>query len=174
MGILADKIRLITTVIFDVDGVLSDGKITYDVHGVEYKNFHVRDGHRITLLHRTGYHTGIITGRSTPIVDHRAKELGIHWLYQGAKDKLEVYEQLKAEHALCDSEIAYIGDDYIDLPVLARVGFAACVPEAPQEVRESVQYVTQATGGNGAVAEFIELILRHAGHWEQIMERYRR
>ncbi|MBB5020997.1 KdsC family phosphatase [Desulfurispira natronophila] len=169
---LQDKIQRITTVVFDVDGVLSDGKITYDIHGVEYKSFHVRDGHRIKLLHRVGYHTGIITGRHSPVVAHRAKELEIKMLYQGAIDKLAVYEQMKNEYQLVDEQIAYIGDDIIDIPVLRRAGLAACVPDAIEDVRREVDIITQCRGGEGAAGEFIERILQEAGHWPIIMERY--
>ncbi|ADU65336.1 HAD hydrolase family protein [Desulfurispirillum indicum] len=171
---LQEKVQRIKVVIFDVDGVLSDGKITYDVHGVEYKSFNVRDGHRIKLLQRAGYRTGIITGRQSPIVGHRARELEMTMVYQGAIDKLVVYEELKSTHGLCDEQIAYMGDDIIDIPVLRRVGLSACVPEAPDEVRREVDMITRNRGGDGAAAEFIEFILREAGHWPGLMERYQR
>lgn len=172
MHSLRSRIESISTVVFDVDGVLTQGQITYDAHGTEYKSFDVRDGHRIKMLPRAGYRTGIITGRTSAVVDLRARELGIDMLYQGAIDKLATYEQLKTEHQLQDHQIAYIGDDIIDLPVLLRVGLPACVPEAPAEVRSASAYITRKSGGQGAAAEFIELILREAGHWERLMERY--
>lgn len=156
----------------DVDGVLTDGSIIFDEQGVETRSFNAQDGAGIKYLHRVGLKTAIITGRRSKAVEMRAGELGVTEVVQDAKDKLEAYRALLQKHRLSDEEVAYIGDDLTDLPVLGRVGFAACVPEAPQEVKSSCDYVTSRPGGKGAVRELVELILKAQGRWPEILKRY--
>lgn len=163
------KIRLL---LLDVDGVLTDGRITYDANGVESKSFDVKDGHGLKMLQRAGIKVGIITGRKSEIVALRAQELGIDILHQGAKQKLPPYTAVLLEHGLADHEVAYVGDDLVDLPILKRVGFAVTVADGVDELRGRVDYVTRRRGGHGAVREVCDLLLKEAGYWTEITERY--
>ncbi len=167
------KINEIKLLILDVDGVLTNGAITYSDDGREYKSFNVRDGHGIKLLMRAGIEVAVITARSSSIVERRCKELGIEHLYQGALTKLVVYEELLIKLGMDPSETAYVGDDLIDRPVLVRAGFSAAPSDAVAEVREVVDCVTQAPGGGGAVREVVEIILKIQGKWEEVTECYR-
>ena len=153
----AAKIRLL---LLDVDGVLTDGAIIIDDRGVESKQFHVRDGQGISLLLRSGVDVGFVTGRRSNVVRHRAKDLGVRLVCQGVADKLTCYEEIKREHDLKDNQIAYVGDDLIDLPVLRRVGLAVSVSDGWWELSSTVDYVTSAQGGRGAVREVAELLLQ--------------
>lgn len=163
------KIRLL---LLDVDGVLTDGRITYDGNGIESKSFDVKDGHGLKMLQRAGVKVGIITGRKSEIVALRAEELGIEILHQGAKQKLPPYEAVLKEHGLTDQEVAYVGDDLVDLPILKRVGFSVTVADGVEELRDRVDYVTRRPGGHGAVREVCDLLLKEAGYWAKITERY--
>lgn len=166
----AEKVNML---ILDVDGVLTDGRIIYDNEGRELKFFHVRDGHGLKLLSRYGIKTGIITGRSSSIVDKRAGELGIEFVFQNVKDKKMVIDQIFKEQQVKPEEIAYVGDDIVDIPVFKRVGLRITVPDAPYEVRKEVDYITLNYAGKGAVREVCEIILKAKGLWEEIMEKYR-
>lgn len=163
------KIRLM---LLDVDGILTDGRIHYDAHGGEIKSFDVKDGHGLKLLQRAGVRVGIITGRNSSIVQRRAEELGIEILYQGAKNKLVPYEEILRQTGLSDEQVAYMGDDLVDLPILLRVGFSATVADAVDEVKERVHYVASRPGGRGAVREVCDLMLKRSGGWEAVTERY--
>ena len=167
-----DKLKNIRLLLLDVDGVLTDGSIIYDGNGLETKCFNVRDGHGIKMLQRHGIEVGIITGRTSIVVDIRAKELGIDLVYQGALKKLESYNDVKERTGLNDSQIAYMGDDVIDVPVLRRVGFAAVPVDALPEVRAVAHYVSSCRGGRGAVREVCEMILKGRGVWNEIVARY--
>ncbi|MFQ5862104.1 MAG: KdsC family phosphatase [Candidatus Brocadiales bacterium] len=162
----------IKLMIIDVDGVLTDGRIFCNDQGVEQKVFHVKDGSGITFWHRAGLKSAIISGRTSQAVVHRAKELGIKDVYQGAHNKLEAYEKIIEKHKVRDEEVCYIGDDLIDLPVLRRVEFSVAVTGSPEELLSSVDYVTKAPGGGGAVREVVEKVLKSQGKWEDILERY--
>ncbi|KIH76569.1 3-deoxy-D-manno-octulosonate 8-phosphate phosphatase (KDO 8-P phosphatase) [Geoalkalibacter ferrihydriticus] len=163
------KIRLL---LLDVDGVLTDGRIIYDNNGVESKAFDVKDGHGLKLVQRAGIKVGIITGRQSQVVAHRAAELGIEILRQGAKDKLPPYQEILAQLGLRDEEVAYVGDDVVDLPVLRRVGLAVTVRDAVDDLKPLVHYVTQRPGGRGAVREVCDLILKKSQRWESVAGRY--
>jgi len=167
-----DKLKNIRLLLLDVDGVLTDGSIIYDGNGLETKCFNVRDGHGIKMLQRHGVEVGIITGRSSIVVDIRAKELGINHVYQGSLKKLESYTEIKEKTGLADSQIAYIGDDVIDVPVLRRVGFAAVPLDGLPEVRAIAHYVSSYGGGRGAVREVCDMILKGRGVWDEIVARY--
>jgi len=167
-----DKLKNIRLLLLDVDGVLTDGGIIYDGNGLETKCFNVRDGHGIKMLQRHGIEVGIITGRTSIVVDIRAKELGIDLVYQGALKKLESYNDVKERTGLNDSQIAYMGDDVIDVPVLRRVGFAAVPVDGLPEVRAVAHYVSSCRGGRGAVREVCEMILKGRGVWNEIVARY--
>lgn len=158
----------------DVDGVLTDGGIIVHADGGESKKFHVHDGAWIRIWRRQGLQTAIITGRHCHAVGHRMKDLEIDYVYQKAIDKIEVFEKLLKESQVPAAQIAYIGDDVFDLPVLRRVGFAATVADALVDVREAADYVTTAQGGRGAVGELIRYLLKRMGLWEKAMERYQR
>ena len=158
----------------DVDGVLTDGGIIVHADGGESKKFHVHDGAWIRIWQRQGLQTAIITGRHCHAVGHRMKDLEIGYVYQKAIDKIEVFERLLKESQVPAAQIAYIGDDVFDLPVLRRVGFAATVADALVDVREAADYVTTAQGGRGAVGELIRYLLKRMGLWEKAMERYQR
>lgn len=169
---IQDKLKHIKLIIFDVDGALTDGRINIGSGGVEYKSFHVRDGHGIKLAKRSGFEVALITGRSSDIVEKRAAELGISLVFQGIKDKKPVLDKLLEELNLNAKQVAMLGDDIVDIPILMVAGFAATVPEAPAEVRSVADYVTKASGGDAAGREFIELILRAQDKWNNIMARY--
>jgi 3-deoxy-D-manno-octulosonate 8-phosphate phosphatase (KDO 8-P phosphatase) len=158
--VTSSKLRNIKLLLLDVDGVMTDGGIYFSNSGDEFKKFNILDGYGITKLHRAGIKIGIITGRVSNIVTKRAKELGITEVYQNLENKLEVYELLKTKWNLSDAEIAYIGDDEFDLPVLERVGFSAAPSNAVPTVKKQVHFVCTRGGGNGAVREVIDLILQ--------------
>ncbi|MBI1997240.1 MAG: HAD-IIIA family hydrolase [Deltaproteobacteria bacterium] len=153
------KVQEIKLLLLDVDGVLTDGGIYIDDRGVESKRFDVRDGQGITLLKRAGIKVGVISGRSSGAVRRRAAELGVKLLYQGVRDKSETYERIKTRTGLKDEQIAYMGDDIMDIPILRAVGWAITVPNGWPGVRPVVDYVTEAKGGRGAVREISELII---------------
>lgn len=167
----AKRIRL---VIFDVDGVLTDGGIYVGAEGELYKPFFCRDGLGITLARKNGLKTAIITGRNSPQVERRGKELQIDAVWQGCMDKRRAYGELKEKFSLRDEEIAYIGDDLIDLPILTQAGLAAAVADAVPEVRQRVHLVSGFPGGRGAVREVLEFILKAQGKWESIVEDFLR
>jgi 3-deoxy-D-manno-octulosonate 8-phosphate phosphatase (KDO 8-P phosphatase) len=164
----AKKIRLL---LLDVDGVLTDGRIIIDDRGVETKQFHVRDGQGITLLRRSGVGVGIITGRSSKVVKHRAKELGIKIVRQGVEDKLAAYAEIRSKVQLSDDQIAYVGDDIVDLPILRKTGLAIAVRDSWTGLEPYVDLVTEMGGGNGAVREVAELILKAQGKWSSPAKR---
>jgi len=161
----AAKIRLL---LLDVDGVLTDGAIIIDDRGEESKQFHVRDGQGISLLMRSGVAVGFVTGRRSNVVRHRATDLGVALVCQGVADKLACYEQIKREHNLKDNQIAYVGDDVIDVPVLRRVGLAVSVADGWSELSSIVDYTTEERGGRGAVREVAELLLRAQKKWRKL------
>lgn len=169
---IRDKARKIKLLLVDVDGVLTDGGIVLNDRGEEIKRFDVRDGHGIRLLLRAGLQIGLITGRISKVVSHRARDLGIRIVYQKAYNKLAVYQKIKRKSRLKDREIAYVGDDIVDLPVLRRVGLAMTVKDSWAELKPQVDYVTASEGGRGAVREIVELLLKAQGKWKELTGRY--
>lgn len=167
-----ERLKDIRLLLLDVDGVMTDGGIIYDGNGLETKVFNVRDGHGIKMLQRYGIEVGIITGRTSVVVDIRAKELGIELVYQGSLKKLESYGDIRQKTGLGDNQIAYMGDDVIDVPVLRRVAFAAVPSDALVEVKNVAHYVTGCRGGRGAVREVCDLILKGRGLWDEVERRY--
>lgn len=157
----AKRARRIRFLILDVDGVMTDGGLYYSVDGVELKRFNAQDGYGIVHARECGLGIGIISGRETPIVAARARALGIDDVYQGASDKVVAMKEIQSRYRLADYEIAYIGDDVFDLPLLHIVGFSAAPRNARPEVRRKVDFVTSAAGGDGAVRELIDFILSH-------------
>lgn len=160
------------TLVLDVDGVLTDGKVILTPGGDEIKEFHVRDGSGIKYWQRVGNRLAIISGRSSPAVMRRAEELGVSAVRLNAKDKAPALEEILRELDVTPDRVAAVGDDLPDIPLLRRVAFPVAVADAVDEVRGVAAYVTQARGGCGAVREVIELILRKSGKWERILERY--
>jgi 3-deoxy-D-manno-octulosonate 8-phosphate phosphatase (KDO 8-P phosphatase) len=165
----AAQVRLM---IFDVDGVLTDGGLYYGPEGEIFKRFNALDGHGIKLLQQSGVATALITARQSEIVVQRAAALGITHIYQGAHDKRAVFEQLAAKLGIAVGQCGFIGDDVIDLPILIRVGFAASVAGGHAEVRRRAHYVTRSEGGRGAVREICDLILHAQGNYQAALAPY--
>lgn len=163
----AAKIRLLA---LDVDGVLTDGRLYFDSQGVELKAFSTRDGLGLKALQRCGIGLAIITGRESAIITQRAAQLGIDHVYQGRDDKLNAYMELLDVTGMQDEQVCYAGDDWLDLPVLQRVGLAVSVPSADHVVRDRVHWITTHGGGEGAVREICQLILEAQGHAETILQ----
>ena len=162
----------ITALVTYVDGVLTDGRIIYDSSGSDIKEFNVRDGAGLKYWQRVGYRAAILTGRESATVERRAGELGIEIVEQNAKQKAAAFEKILSRLGCDAKEVAYVGDDLPDLPVMRQVGFAAAVADAVPEVREAADYVTKAAGGAGAVREVVEHILKAQGRWQEILSRY--
>ena len=169
---LKDRLLKIKVVLVDNDGVLTDGRIVYGDYGDELKFFDVQDGFGMTLLKRAGFPVVILSGKKSRINNRRAKELEVSMLFQKATDKLVVFEKIMKKCKVSPEEVLYIGDDLIDLPVLRRVGFSAAVANAVPDVKEAVHYVTEKSGGRGAVREVIELLLKAQGKWDDVTRRY--
>jgi len=169
---LEDRLKKIRLIVFDVDGALTDGRITFSSGGMETKSFDVRDGHGIKIAKRFGVELALVTGRKSDIVARRAEELGISRVYQRILDKKIVLAELLAELELQAEQVAVIGDDIVDIPLFRRAGVAFTVPEAPHEVRREAAYVTRSRGGYGAAREMIEMILKAQGKWDGAMARY--
>lgn len=158
--------------LLDCDGVLTDGRITPSASGDESKSFHTHDGHGLVMLHRAGLRSGIISGRTSRLVEMRAKDLGMTYVRQGALDKISVFESLLNEAAIEPASVAYVGDDVVDIPLMRRAGLAVAVSDATPDTREAAHYVTRLAGGHGAVREVCELILKAQGRWDELMKRY--
>jgi len=169
---LREKLLHIRMLAMDVDGVLTDGRAFYGPNGFEAVAFHVHDGSAIKWLHRLGFRSAFITGRSLEAVRARAEALGVHYVYENARVKLEAYDRLKAEAELEDRAICYVGDDLTDLPVLTRAGVSVAVADARPEVRQEADVITLARGGRGAIREVAEMILEAHGEWHRLLERY--
>jgi 3-deoxy-D-manno-octulosonate 8-phosphate phosphatase (KDO 8-P phosphatase) len=165
----AARIKLM---IFDVDGILTDGSLHFGADGEMIKTFNVLDGHGIKMLQQSGVAVAIISARQSPIVLKRATDLGIRHVQQGIHDKRSAFDQLLKETSLSADVCGFVGDDVIDLPILMRVGFAASVPNGHADVRSRVHYVTQASGGRGAAREICDLILRAQGNYEAALAPY--
>jgi 3-deoxy-D-manno-octulosonate 8-phosphate phosphatase (KDO 8-P phosphatase) len=166
------KAKGLKLLLLDVDGVLTDGTITYTHEGTEIKSFHTRDGFGIRLLLESGVEVGLITARESEAVKRRVQDLGLKHVFQKTKNKLEVFDQLLKELGLEPTEVGYMGDDWLDLPLLVRVGFAATVADAVPEVLQIAHYVTRRKGGHGAVREVCELILEAKGVNKGLLEKY--
>jgi len=169
---LDQRMQAIKLILSDVDGVLTDGSITYNNQGIETKTFHVRDGLGIRLWQRAGHRFGIITARSSHIVKLRASELGVEIVRQGSADKLTVATQIVSELGLDISEVCYVGDDLTDISLLNQVGLAASVADGVAEVRNLAHLVTKAAGGKAAIRELIETILKSQKRWNEVFHSY--
>ena len=165
----AARVRLI---LFDVDGVLTDGKVLLHADGSESKVFDIKDGTGIVWALKLGLTVGLLSARSSAATAQRAAQLGITLVHQGVASKLETYEQIADSLMLEEDEVAYMGDDILDLPVLLRVGLAAAPADAAVDVRSRVHWVAKARGGAGAARELIELIVRAQGRWDALLASY--
>jgi len=166
------RIAPIRLLILDVDGVLTDGRIVFDSNGVESKFFNVKDGHGIKMLQRAGITVGIISGRESQVATNRAAELGIELVYQKSLDKMIPYRDILAKTGYSDHQVAFMGDDIIDLPLLRLVVCAAAPADAVSDVLPHVHFVTKNRGGWGAVREVCDLILKEQSAWESITAKY--
>jgi len=171
---IIDKASKIKLLILDIDGVLSDNKLYFGDNGIEYKTFYTRDGHGMVMLQNSGIEIAIITGRESPLIDLRMKNLKVKHVYQGRPDKLPTFMELINKLNLSFEEVAYMGDDILDLPILIRVGLAACPKDADIEVIKRTPLVSKYIGGQGCVREVCELILKSQNLWQQHMDFYLR
>lgn len=169
---MQERLRKIRLLILDVDGVLTDGRIVMNDRGEETKFFDVKDGHGIKLLMRYGIDVVFLTGRQSAVVEHRASDLGVREVHQKIWNKLEIYEEIIARRGLRDEEIAFMGDDIVDVPLFHRVGFAAACADAVGEAKRAAHYVTGRRGGRGAVREVCDMILKARGDWQEVAARY--
>lgn len=167
-----ERAKRIQVLLMDCDGVLTDGWIILLPDGQEVKAFNAQDGHGLKLAQRAGIRSGVITGRRSGALDQRASEVGIEFLFQSAKDKSGCLDELIQAHGFAEDTIAFIGDDLPDIPVMHRVGFSIAVNNAVDEVKAIAHYVTQKSGGHGAVREVIELILKAQNKWEGQVSRF--
>src|SRR6056297_1503514 len=169
---ILDKARQIRLVIFDVDGVLTDGSLYLGDDGQEYKAFHSRDGHGMKMLQSTGVEIGVITGRTSEVVKHRMTSLGIHYVYQGRLDKLPAFQDLLDKLGIEAEQVAYVGDDVVDLPIILRVGLAIAVADAHPLVARHSHWQTPHGGGRGAARDVCELVMEGRGVLEDTLARY--
>jgi 3-deoxy-D-manno-octulosonate 8-phosphate phosphatase (KDO 8-P phosphatase) len=167
-----EKARKLRLLILDVDGVLTDGRLFFDNEGVEYKCFHARDGHGIKLLRQTGVTVAVISGRNSGSVALRMKSLGIEHVYQGREDKLAAFAEVLEKTGATPEQSAHMGDDLLDLPIMARVGLAIAVADANFAVKERADWCTSLPGGQGAVREICDLIMQAQGTFDQVLGTY--
>ena len=167
-----DKAKAVQLVIFDIDGVLTSGTLFFDNNGEEYKAFNSLDGHGLRMLFECGLQAAVITGRKSDLVKHRMQDLGVTAIYQGYRDKRPAFAELLQETGLKPEQVAYVGDDVIDLPVMKKAGLAIAVQNAHDFVKHHADYVTLKDGGNGAAREVIELILDAHGLLEDKLRSY--
>jgi 3-deoxy-D-manno-octulosonate 8-phosphate phosphatase (KDO 8-P phosphatase) len=164
---LAERCRALKLLLTDVDGVMTDGTVLLLPDGGEAKSFHIRDGLAIVLAHHAGLRTGLVSGRSSPVVAQRARELGMAVVRQGVRDKAAALREILAEEKLTATEVAYVGDDLNDLPIMDAVALSAAPADAPFEVRAAAFMVLETAGGRGCLREFVEAVLRARGDWER-------
>ena len=169
----ASKIKVI---LMDVDGVMTDGKLYYlpgpDGTMVETKGFNSQDGLGLHFCHQMGIPTGVISGRSSPGTVERCRMLNMRYVYQGLLDKIATFEEVLKDASVVDDEVVFIGDDFTDVPLILRAGLGVAVANAREEVKRSADYVTNTPGGEGAVREVVEIVLRARGLWQKVVEKY--
>jgi 3-deoxy-D-manno-octulosonate 8-phosphate phosphatase (KDO 8-P phosphatase) len=171
-AVITDRAARVRLILFDVDGVLTDGKVLLHADGSESKVFDIKDGTGIVWALKLGLTVGLLSARSSAATAQRAAQLGITLVHQGVHSKLETFEQIADSLMLEEDEVAYMGDDILDLPVLLRVGLAAAPADAAADVRSRVHWVAAANGGAGAARELIELIVRAQGRWDVLLSSY--
>ena len=166
-----EQAKDIKLVILDVDGVMTDGRIVIDDNGVESRNFDIKDGIGVVVLMMSGVEVAIITSKKSGAVRHRAEELKIKRFHEGIKKKTEPYEEMLKEMGITDAQVAYVGDDLVDLSMMKRVGLPIAVGDAVDDVKKHAAYVTRARGGYGAVREVAEMILKAQDKWDKILSK---
>jgi 3-deoxy-D-manno-octulosonate 8-phosphate phosphatase (KDO 8-P phosphatase) len=166
------KLNQIQLLLLDVDGVLTDGQITYTDSGEQIKTFNSKDGLGLRLLMDNNIKVGIVTGRKSDALSHRCKNLGIDLVFEGISDKAAAFTKITQLTKIAPENIGFAGDDLIDLPAMTRAGVSFTVPDAPREVKERADMITQAPGGHGAVREICEAILKACGLWDKILNKY--
>ncbi|MGQ4880349.1 KdsC family phosphatase [Billgrantia sp. LNSP4103-1] len=169
---LLDRLRRIRLLALDVDGVLTDGRLYFQADGIEIKAFHTQDGLGLKLLRRAGLQVAFLTGRDSPMVSHRAAALGVDHVFQGCEDKLAILRELCSRRGIELEQVAYCGDDLPDLAPIQRAGVGIAVPGAPSYVRALADYVTERSGGHGAVREICDLLLEAQGHRDALIDTY--
>jgi 3-deoxy-D-manno-octulosonate 8-phosphate phosphatase (KDO 8-P phosphatase) len=174
---VAKRAKQIKVLLMDVDGTITTGAVTLlsqpDGSALEIKTFDAHDGQGLTLARTAGLRTGVITGRESPALRRRARELGIEFVYEKQPQKIAAYEEILAKSGAKESEVAFLGDDLPDLTVMRRVGLAVAVGDAVADVKHAAHYVTKAIGGKGAARELVELILKSKGIWEEMIGKAR-
>jgi 3-deoxy-D-manno-octulosonate 8-phosphate phosphatase (KDO 8-P phosphatase) len=169
---LEERARQIRLLLFDVDGVLTDGVVIVHADGSESKGFHIKDGAAIVWAQRAGLTVGLLSARSSGATSQRAAQLAVRIVMQGVASKRAAFEQILRDTSLGAQEVAYMGDDLLDLPVLTQAGLSGAPADAAPEVRQAVHFVSAAPGGRGAAREFIELVLRAQDRWEGVVSDY--
>ena len=172
-GDLKKRLSAVKMILLDNDGVLTDGTLYYGADGVQFVAFNVKDGLGIYLAHQAGLKTGIISGLGSEALESRVSKLGVSELFMNVSDKKVVYEDIKKKYNLNDSEIAFIGDDILDLPILSRCGVPVAVADAHPEAKKAACFITSCAGGKGAVREFIDLVLEARGSLETVQKKYK-
>jgi 3-deoxy-D-manno-octulosonate 8-phosphate phosphatase (KDO 8-P phosphatase) len=167
-----EKIKQLKLLILDVDGVLTDGRLFFDYQGNEYKCFHARDGHGLKLLKQTGVEIAVISGRSSASVALRMKNLGIEHVYQGHENKRMAFNEILQNLQLRPEQVAHVGDDLLDLPIMTQVGFAIAVQDANFAVKKYADWCTETLGGQGAVREVCDLIMQVQGTFDKVLQGY--
>lgn len=167
-----EKIKQLKLLILDVDGVLTDGRLFFDQQGNEYKCFHARDGHGLKLLKQTGVEIAVISGRSSATVALRMKNLGIEHVYQGHENKRMAFQEILQNLQLTPNQVAHVGDDLLDLPIMTQVGFAIAVQDANFAVKQYADWCTETLGGQGAVREVCDLIMQVQGSFDKVLQGY--
>ena len=169
---IIEKSKKLKLLMLDVDGVLTDGKLFFDNEGNEYKSFHARDGHGIKLLQQTGVAVAVISGRKSVTVERRMKQLGIELVYQGYENKILAFEEILEKIAISPEQVAHVGDDLLDLPLMKRVGLSIAVRDANFAVKQYADWCTTLAGGCGAVREVCDLIMQAQGNFDDILNSY--
>lgn len=167
-----NRAKNIKLIIFDVDGVLTDGSLFYGDDGQEYKAFNSRDGHGMKMLQETGVQIGIITGRTSEVVLHRMKNLQVQHIYQGRLEKLPAFEELIGKLGIAPEHVAYVGDDVVDLPIMIRVGLAITVPGAHDLAKQHAHWITSMPAGAGAARDICEMIMKAQGTYDALIAKY--
>ena len=171
-SVLSEKLKSIQLLLLDVDGVLTDGAIIYSHDGRETKIFNVKDGLGLKLAMEAGIKVGIVTGRKSPALDHRCRDLGIRYSFEGIQDKAKILDRIAEQTGVAPEQTAYIGDDLPDLALMRRVGLSIAVADADKTVLRNADWTTSAAGGCGAVREVCEALLKARGEWEKLIDQF--
>ena len=171
-SVLSEKLKSIQLLLLDVDGVLTDGAIIYSHDGRETKIFNVKDGLGLKLAMEAGIKVGIVTGRKSPALDHRCRDLGIRYSFEGIQDKAKILDRIAEQTGVAPEQTAYIGDDLPDLSLMRRVGLSIAVADADKTVLRNADWTTSAAGGCGAVREVCEALLKARGEWEKLIDQF--